>query len=480
MTGREGHHHEHLPPPRRRPCDRARRPLRPPLRELAERVSGRLHTPADPDWAATCVPWRVNVEQHPMAVLDARDTHDVVAALKLGRRPRGAGDHPDHGARGGGGRRGEPRGRRAGRALRGAARDQRRPGARHGVGGGRRPRRRAAHRPRRQRLHLPRRLQPQPDRGRDDGHRRPELVRPGVRRGCRQRARRRDRGRAGPAAPGRPGGPRAVLGPARRRRRLRGDHADGDRAAPGAAAERGPHAVADHPDGAGARRLPRGHRSRSRGADGVVPGDALPAVARAARGDPRPVVHRRGLHLPRRRRGDGRGPSRRSTRSPARCATPPDRSASEPSVPWPRSRPTRPRAWSSPGCWSGSTTPRPPPWSSRPAPRERPRWRSCRCATWVVRCAAPVAAPSARSRRSTCCRRSASPRSPSSDPRSRAPSPGSTQPSRPATSDRIPLAFLGDEHTDRWWSPQTRDRLVAAKRETDPLGIVRSNRPVSG
>ena len=56
--------------------------LRPPLRELAERVSGRLHTPVDPDWAATCVPWRVNVEQHPMAVLDAHDSHDVVAAMR--------------------------------------------------------------------------------------------------------------------------------------------------------------------------------------------------------------------------------------------------------------------------------------------------------------------------------------------------------------------------------------------------------------
>ena len=47
--------------------------LRPPLRELAERVSGRLHTLLDDDWAAACVPWRVNVEQHPMAVLDAHD-----------------------------------------------------------------------------------------------------------------------------------------------------------------------------------------------------------------------------------------------------------------------------------------------------------------------------------------------------------------------------------------------------------------------
>ncbi len=53
-----------------------------PLRSLAERVSGRLHTPSDADWAAVTVPWRVNVAQDPVAVLDAHDGHDVVAALK--------------------------------------------------------------------------------------------------------------------------------------------------------------------------------------------------------------------------------------------------------------------------------------------------------------------------------------------------------------------------------------------------------------
>jgi hypothetical protein len=62
------------------------RPVEPgprgPLRALAERVSGRLHTPDDPDWAATVVPWRVNIAQRPVAVLDAHDSHDVVAALK--------------------------------------------------------------------------------------------------------------------------------------------------------------------------------------------------------------------------------------------------------------------------------------------------------------------------------------------------------------------------------------------------------------
>lgn len=52
------------------------------LRDLADRVSGRLHTPDDPDWAGAATPWLVNVVQRPVAVLDAHDTHDVVAALK--------------------------------------------------------------------------------------------------------------------------------------------------------------------------------------------------------------------------------------------------------------------------------------------------------------------------------------------------------------------------------------------------------------
>jgi hypothetical protein len=45
---------------------------------------------------------------------------------------------------------------------------------------------------------------------------------------------------------------------------------------------------------------------------------------------------------------------------------------------------------------------------------------------------------------------------------------------------RAPLAFLGEDSTDRWWSTATRERLVAAKQDLDPLGIVRSNRPVCG
>ncbi len=52
------------------------------LRTLAERVSGQLHTPEDPDWPSVTVPWRVNIAQRPLAVLDARDAQDVVAAVK--------------------------------------------------------------------------------------------------------------------------------------------------------------------------------------------------------------------------------------------------------------------------------------------------------------------------------------------------------------------------------------------------------------
>jgi hypothetical protein len=48
----------------------------------------------------------------------------------------------------------------------------------------------------------------------------------------------------------------------------------------------------------------------------------------------------------------------------------------------------------------------------------------------------------------------------------------------PWSSGRSMLAFLGPDSTDRWWDQTTRARLVAAKRRTDPLGVVRSNRPV--
>jgi len=49
----------------------------------------------------------------------------------------------------------------------------------------------------------------------------------------------------------------------------------------------------------------------------------------------------------------------------------------------------------------------------------------------------------------------------------------------PYSSGRTLLAFLSHESTDRWWTPETRARLAAAKQVTDPLDVIRSNRPVT-
>ena len=52
------------------------------LEDLRRRVIGRLHTPADETWDAARTPWIVNVAQHPMAVLEVRDTDDVAGAVR--------------------------------------------------------------------------------------------------------------------------------------------------------------------------------------------------------------------------------------------------------------------------------------------------------------------------------------------------------------------------------------------------------------
>ncbi len=52
------------------------------LEDLRRRVAGRLHTPADETWDAVRTPWVVNVQQHPMAVLEVSDTDDVIAAAR--------------------------------------------------------------------------------------------------------------------------------------------------------------------------------------------------------------------------------------------------------------------------------------------------------------------------------------------------------------------------------------------------------------
>ncbi len=52
------------------------------LDDLRHRVAGTLHTPTDPTWDAARTPWIVNVEQHPLAVLEVRDAGDVIAAVR--------------------------------------------------------------------------------------------------------------------------------------------------------------------------------------------------------------------------------------------------------------------------------------------------------------------------------------------------------------------------------------------------------------
>ncbi len=49
----------------------------------------------------------------------------------------------------------------------------------------------------------------------------------------------------------------------------------------------------------------------------------------------------------------------------------------------------------------------------------------------------------------------------------------------PVASGRRLLNFFGeDDDPADWWSPETRARLAAAKQVADPLGLVRSNRPI--
>ncbi len=52
------------------------------LEDLRRRVVGTLHTPTDLSWDAARTPWTVNVQQHPMAVLEVCDTDDVIGAIR--------------------------------------------------------------------------------------------------------------------------------------------------------------------------------------------------------------------------------------------------------------------------------------------------------------------------------------------------------------------------------------------------------------
>ena len=142
------------------------------------------------------MPWAVNHDQRPMAVLEAHDADDVQAAVRwavqhevqvtvqpTGHGTTGAFEHM-------------LLVRTA--ALKGIAIDLERRTAT--VGGGR-PGRRPARRARRHRPDLPRRLQLRPERGRDDRAGRDQLVRPRVRRRRGQHRVDRDGRRDGPAAP---------------------------------------------------------------------------------------------------------------------------------------------------------------------------------------------------------------------------------------------------------------------------------------
>lgn len=49
---------------------------------LRQQVAGTLHTPLSREWDDARVPWLVNVNQYPLAVLEVAETSDVVAAVK--------------------------------------------------------------------------------------------------------------------------------------------------------------------------------------------------------------------------------------------------------------------------------------------------------------------------------------------------------------------------------------------------------------
>lgn len=53
-----------------------------PLHELRQQVTGALHTPSSEGWHEVRMPWIVNVDQHPVGVLEVADRADVVAAVK--------------------------------------------------------------------------------------------------------------------------------------------------------------------------------------------------------------------------------------------------------------------------------------------------------------------------------------------------------------------------------------------------------------
>ena len=77
-TGTGTHHRAAIPAPRTNALD-----------DLRRRVVGTLHTPQDPTWDLARMPWVVNTDQRPMAVLEAHDADDVAGRGPVGRPPRG-------------------------------------------------------------------------------------------------------------------------------------------------------------------------------------------------------------------------------------------------------------------------------------------------------------------------------------------------------------------------------------------------------
>ncbi|MFN8192933.1 MAG: FAD-binding oxidoreductase [Nocardioidaceae bacterium] len=57
-----------------------------PVSELREAVSGAVIAPGDADYDRARTPWVVNIDQHPVAVLEVADVEDVVQAVRWARR----------------------------------------------------------------------------------------------------------------------------------------------------------------------------------------------------------------------------------------------------------------------------------------------------------------------------------------------------------------------------------------------------------
>lgn len=58
------------------------RPTDTALSELRHQVAGTLHTPASENWHVARMPWLVNIDQHPLAVLEVAGRDDIVTAVR--------------------------------------------------------------------------------------------------------------------------------------------------------------------------------------------------------------------------------------------------------------------------------------------------------------------------------------------------------------------------------------------------------------